>query len=215
MTTQEQLLAHSGTSMPQVTDDMVQKAAELGEKYAGQVVAALENRAATGSVDIGQPTVGPYVAFDLLATTPIQFGGPPPYQPSRILAGGEPALILAFLFVNSTVDVPHGFAVPPTKQLSNRTYRVSMEQINLTAVSNGPDAHIQDVFGAPAATLTVLPFWFTAPQPGPDPILFEANFTADIVGASQPYAAFASTIVDFDSFKVLENVPVRYLVYAE
>jgi hypothetical protein len=39
----------------------------------------------------------------------------------------------------------------------------------------------------------------------------EANFTADVVGAARPYAAFASTILDVDTFHVLDNVAVRYL----
>jgi hypothetical protein len=31
----------------------------------------------------------------------------------------------------------------------------------------------------------------------------------------RPYAAFASTILDVDTFQVLDNVAVRYLVYAQ
>lgn len=54
---------------------------------------------------IGEPTVGPYVAFDVAITSPIQFIGPAPYQPSKVIAAGEDAFIFAFMFVNPTVDV--------------------------------------------------------------------------------------------------------------
>jgi hypothetical protein len=224
-TTQEELLASAGAAAAkaplEVPADIKARAAEAAKMYEQKVRDGLDRRAEARlqaqlrGANLGEPVVGPYVAFDLLALTPIQFGGPPPYQPSRILAGGELAVIFAFLFVNPTVDIPNGFAIPPTVQLSSRTYRVNMEQINLTDVTNGPDMHKQDVFGAPADSVTTLAFWFTAPQPAQDPLLMEANFTADIVGAAQPYAAFASTIIDVDAFQVLDNVAVRYLVYAQ
>src|SRR5690348_18367013 len=35
---------------------------------------------------IGEPTVGQYVAFDVAATSPIQFTALPPYQPSKVIA---------------------------------------------------------------------------------------------------------------------------------
>jgi hypothetical protein len=105
----------------------------------------------------GGPVDGPLLAVHLLGA----FGGPPPYQPSRILAGGELAVIFAFLFANPTVDIANGFAIPPTVQLSNRTYRVGMEQINLTDVTKRPDMHKQDTFGAPADAVTTL-----ADEPG-------------------------------------------------
>ena len=83
----------------------------------------------------GEPTVGSYVAFDVAVTSPVQFIGLPPYQPSKIIAAGEPAFIFAFLFVNPTVDVGAGFAVPPTVQLGGRTWRLSLDQLNLTSAT--------------------------------------------------------------------------------
>jgi hypothetical protein len=42
----------------------------------------------------------------VVATSPIQFGGPPPYQPSKVIAAGEQAFIIALIFVNPTVSIP-------------------------------------------------------------------------------------------------------------
>ena len=40
--------------------------------------------------DTGEPTtLGQYVAFDVAATSPIQFTGLPPYQPGKVIADGE------------------------------------------------------------------------------------------------------------------------------
>ena len=177
----------------------------------------LDRRAAVrqaGGDALGEPQVGSYVAFDLYAYSPIQFIGPPPYQPSKIIAAGEWAVIYAVLFVNPTIDIPSGFAVQPTVQLGGRTYRVNLEQVNLTDVTDGPDDFRQAVFSSPAPDFTLLAFWFQAPDPGPvKPRLMEANLTADILDMAQPYAAFANTIVDTDEWRVLEDIPIRYLVY--
>ena len=45
-----------------------------------------------GEPTTGSPATGFYVAFDVAATSPIQFGGPPPYQPSKVIAAGEPGV---------------------------------------------------------------------------------------------------------------------------
>ena len=58
---------------------------------------------------IGEPTVGPYVAFDVVATSPIQVGGPPPYQPSKIIAaGGAEGVDEAEEDEAAAVDTEHG-----------------------------------------------------------------------------------------------------------
>ena len=61
-----------------------------------------------GEPTTGDPTTGFYVGFDVVATSPIQFGGPPPYQPSKVIAAGEQAFLIAFIFVNPTVNIPLG-----------------------------------------------------------------------------------------------------------
>ncbi len=147
---------------------------------------------------MGEPTVGPYVAFDVAATSPIQFTGLPPYQPSKIIAAGEQAFIVAYMFVNPVADVQHGFAVPPTVQLGGRRWRLTLDQINLkTGQILAPQVRT-GIFGSPAPSLTVQVFSLVTPNPGPDPALIEANITLDIVDPAQPYAAFVTSFFDVD-----------------
>jgi len=175
---------------------------------------------------IGEPTVGPYVAFDVVATSPIQVGGPPPYQPSKIIAAGEPAFIVAFMFVNNLVDITHGFAVPPSVQLGGRTWRMTLDQGNLTTGGVLPRLVVTGTFGATAGLVTPVVFSLATPNPGPDPALIEANVTVDIVDPGQPYAAFATNFLDVDNDPGFLGVPPaapgfrhelpnRYLIYSE
>jgi hypothetical protein len=184
---------------------------------------------AGGGLEIGEPQVGSYVAFDIACTSPIQFIGLPPYAPGKIIAGGEDAFIVAFLFVNPTVDVASGFAVPPTTQLASRNFRVKLEELNVsdaTVGTNCVDALQTGVFGAPAASLTAFVFQLSPGDPGPNPKLFEANVVVDIDGAVQPYAAFATNFFDVDDDPGFLFVPPtppgfrhdavnRYLVYSK
>ena len=181
---------------------------------------------------IGEPqgtAVGTYVAFDIACTSPIQFFGLPPYAPGKIIAGGEDAFIVAFLFVNPTVDVANGFLVPPTTQLANRNFRVKLDEMNVSDVTVGANcvnALQTGTFGAPAASLSAFVFQLSPNDPGPNPKLFEANIIADIDGAVQPYAAFATNFFDNDDdpgflfvpptapgFR--HELPNRYLVYSQ
>jgi len=63
-------------------------------------------------------------------------------------------------------------------------------------------------------------------HPGPDPDVYEANVTLDIVNPGQPYAAFATNFIDEDTdpgfFFVppdppgwRHELPNRYLVYSK
>ena len=157
-----------------------------------------------GVQGIGEPqgtAVGTYVAFDIACTSPIQFIGLPPYAPSKVIAGGEDAFIIAFLFVNPTVDVANGFLVPPTTQLANRNFRVKLDEMNVSDVSVGTNVGTvlqTGTFGSPAASLSAFVFQLSPQDPGPNPKLFEANVVADIDGAVQPYAAFATNFFDVD-----------------
>jgi hypothetical protein len=56
-----------------------------------------------GEITSGDQGTGFYVAFDVAVTSPVQFGGPPPYQPSKIIKAGESAFIVAFMFANQLV----------------------------------------------------------------------------------------------------------------
>jgi hypothetical protein len=179
------------------------------------------------AAQLGAPTVGTYVALDVLSFSPIQRITFPPYEPSRIIAGGEEAVIWALVFINPAVDVQQGFAVPATVQLGGRRIRVRLEQVNLSTVSDGPDQTFTATLPAPAPSLIWVPFRFTADDPGRNPALFEANITVDIVDPVQPYAAFATHHVSVDADpgflyippqpggQLLHNIPLRYLVFSQ
>jgi len=178
-----------------------------------------------GEPTTGDPTTGFYVGFDVVATSPIQFGGPPPYQPSKVIAAGEQAFIIALIFVNPTVNIPLGWAVPATVQLGGRTWRMTLDQGNLTTGGVLPQQVQTATFASPAPQFTTVIFPLATPNPGPDPALIEANVTVDIVDPAQPYAAFATTFLDVDNDPGFLGVPVsagfrhelpnRYLIYSE
>jgi hypothetical protein len=179
-----------------------------------------------GGPTTGDPVTGFYVGFDVVATSPIQFGGPPPYQPSKVIAAGEPAFIVALIFVNPTVNIPLGWAIPATVQLGGRTWRMTLDQGNLTTGTVLPRQVTTATFGSPAATITPVVFSLATPNPGPDPALIEANVTVDIVDPAQPYAAFATNFLDVDNDPGFLGVPAtpagfrhelpnRYLIYSE
>jgi hypothetical protein len=182
-----------------------------------------------GAVALGGPIVNDYVAFDIACTSPIQFEGFPPYRPGKVIAGGEEAFVIAFLWVNPVVSVSDGFAIPPTVQLAGRAFRVALHELNITDATVG--ANVVDplqpgTFGTPADALSAFVFTIRPPDPGPNPKLFEANVTVDVDGFVQPYAAFATNFFDVDDdpgflfvpstqagFRHL--IPNRYLVYSE
>ena len=74
-------------------------------------------------------------------------------------------------------------------QLSNRTLRVRLEQVNLSDLTNGPDFQFVGVLSAPAPVFTVVSFPFVPADPGPNPDLIEANVTVDIDNPALPWAA--------------------------
>ena len=205
-------------------------AARLTERTRSRLAELASNsngvQAHIGEPTTGSPTTGFYVAFDVVATSPIQFGGPPPYQPSKVIAAGEPAFIVAFIFVNPTVNIPLGWAVPASVQLGGRTWRMTLDQGNLTTGGVLPRQVTGGVFGSAAATLTPVVFSLATPNPGADPWLIEANVTVDIVDPGQPYAAFATSFLDVDNdpgflfvpptpagFR--HELPNRYLIYSD
>lgn len=187
----------------------------------------LSKQAQPGVAGIGAVTVNNYVSFDVVCTSPIQFETLPPYRPSKIIAGGEDAFILAFLFVNPTVSVADGFAVPPSVQLAGRDFRVKLDEMNVSDVIVGTNCvnPLQTgTFGSPAATLSAFLFQLSPGDPGLNPKLFEANIMVDVDGFVQPYSAFANDFFDVDDttgnpFVPAEppgfrhGIPNRYMVF--
>ena len=174
---------------------------------------------------IGEPTVGTYVAFDVATTSPFQFTGLPPYQPSKIIAAGEGAYLFAWGWVNPVANVAAGFAVPPTTQLGLRRWRMTLDLLNITT---GARVTIPQTgtFGPTAPSVFGVTFLLPTPDPGADPAVYEANVTLDIVDPAQPYAAFATSFFDYDGdpgdlFTPTvapgwrHDQPNRYLVYQQ
>ena len=69
-----------------LTERAEHRLAELAGHSNGNVM-----RPRIGEPTTGDPTTGFYVGFDVVATSPIQFGGPPPYQPGKVIAAGPGA----------------------------------------------------------------------------------------------------------------------------
>jgi hypothetical protein len=197
---------------------------ERTELYAQRMAAADTKRRRGLSPEVGEPTVGNYVAWDLLTIGPVQFIGLPPYRPHKIVASNEFAFIFVVLFVNPAVSVSEGFAIPATEQLGGRTFRIRGEQLNLTNVSNGPDFTIVGTFSSPAPVVSIFTFVIPPTDPGVNPRLMEVNVTADIMNAAQHYAAFSTNLLDIDEepgflgvptvpAQLQHDVPLRYMIY--
>jgi hypothetical protein len=238
--TEEELVVRTGTDTEVETEaiELPQQAQDLfndftsrlktsAERYVDALATTRRAQAAGEEpAGIGEPTVNNYVAFDVAALSPIQFGGPPPYQPSKIIAAGEDAFLFVFMFTNPLVSIPDGFAVSASTQLSGRRWRIRLEQVNLTDVQNGPDDTRIGTFGAPAEIITGRVFRLPSPDPGRNPRMMEALVTADLAQAALPFAAFASNIFDVDPdpgfFGIppspaqwTHNVPLRYMIYRQ
>ncbi len=224
--------APQAAAAPTSQEAAEQKAQQWAKDYLDKLAKRTESRllerasAANGAPSIGEPTAGPYVAFDVAVTSPIQFIGLPPYQPSKVIAAGEPAFIVAFMFVNPVVDVANGFAVPAAVQLGGRQWRLTLDQLNLTTGLLVPQQVQTAAFSSPAPPLTARVFSLATPDPGQDPALIEANVTLDIADPAQPYAAFATNFFDVDDdpgFLFVppnppgwrHELPNRYLIYSK
>ena len=216
-----------------------EQAARLTERVRGYL--ASRNGQSNGGLapHIGTPTTYeptgvPYVAFDVTATSPVQFIGQPPYLPSKIIAAGDFAFLVAYIFTNPFVDFQAGWAVPASVQLGGLPWRMTLDQANLTTGSNMPTQVQSGVFPGPAPVFTPVFFplpTFPGPAQGGDPWLIEANITVYVDVPAKPYAAFATSFFDIDNdpgfppFPFLPPIPPegsgwrydlpnRYLIYS-
>lgn len=222
-----------------VPADVRKKAREFTDTYMSDLTARVENyldglaaqsrrrtspERGAGGQEIGEPTHFGYVYWDLITIAPIQFIGLPPYQPSKIIASGEAALLLAVLFINPASNIFN--PISATTILGGRQFRVRFEQIDLSNVANGPDFTFTGTFPSPAPVISLFPVFFVAPSPGPNPQLIETNVTADITDLAQPFAAFATNHLDLDEDpgflgippvppQLQHDIPLRYLVYSK
>jgi hypothetical protein len=221
-----------------------EKARELAAQWANEQAARLTERfynylaqkngqsnghltAHIGAPTTYEPTGVPYVAFDVTATSPIQFIGQPPYLPSKIIAVGNFAFLVAYIFTNPVVDPAAGWAVSANIQLGGLPWRMTLDQANLTTGTNLPTQVQTGVFPGPPLVFT--PVFFLLPTtPGPikggDPWLIEANVTVYVDVPAKPYAAFGTKFIDLDNDPGVPffppvtagwryELPNRYLIY--
>ena len=170
----------------QWAQDYMAKLTEATNKRLAEIASSSNGSNGGIAPRIGEPTVGQYVAFDVAATSPIQPIALPPYQPSKVIAAGEPAYLIAYMFVNPMASIPNGFAVPPTVQLGGRGWRVSLDLMNLTDLTHTTLVQT-GTYGPVAPSLSFAVFTLPTPNPGPDAAVYEANVTLDIVDPAQPY----------------------------
>jgi hypothetical protein len=179
---------------------------------------------------IGTITHGTYVSYDIVALSPIQLAGGPPFGPHKLVASGRPMLLQAVQWINPRVDIANGFIVPATTQLSGRHLRVRFNLLNLTTGIAGPNFNIDiPALSAPAPAFILFSLFMNAPAVT-QAELYEVNVTSDIVGMAQPYAAFATWHHDNDPDRPwfapappnfpppvpaqwLHGIPMRFMVY--
>jgi len=173
------------------------------------------------------PSGNPYVAFDVVTTSPIQFIGQPPYLPNKVIATGNPAFLVAFIFTNPVSDPQAGFLIPANVQVGGQPWRMTLDQSNLTTGSMQPQQVATGSFG-PGAVITPWIFTLDTSISGPDPYLVEANVTVYVDVPGNPYAAFATNFYDIDNDPAFTAIfppippetagwrfelPNRYLIY--
>jgi len=191
-----------------------EEARELATQWANEQAARLTERAqnhlakqnghANGGLAprIGAPTTylggPPYVAFDVVATSPITVAGPQLiYPPSKIIPAGSLSFLVAFIYTNPSTGP--GWAVPASISLGARPWRMSLDQANLTTGGMQPIEVVNGVFPSPAPMITPVLFLLPTPDPGADPWLIEANVTVYVDVPAQPFAAFATNFYDIDN----------------
>ena len=223
----EEIIQWAQDYVSRLTQPTLDRLADMGQHPASPNGSASPNGAGDElQPRIGEPTtLGKYVAFDVAATSPIQITGLPPYQPGKVIAAGERAYIVAFMFINPVASIPDGFAVPPTVQLGGRRWRATLDLLDLTTLNRIKRVRTH-VFPSVAPAFHFVIYRVPTPDPGPDAAVYEANVTLDIVDPSQPYAAFATNFFDVDEDPGLlfvpprhpgwrHELPNRYLVYSK
>ena len=100
----------------------------------------------------------------MVETSPITFGGPPPYAPSKIVPAGSFSYLIAYIYTNPASDAAAGWYNSASVQCGARPWRMTLDLTNLTTgttsnlVQNG-------VFGSPADVIT--PVFFSCPPRAP------------------------------------------------
>lgn len=207
-----------------IPDDIQEK----GQHFIDNYVARLKDmtdahlQRSVAQIESGTPVIAGYQYWNCLTVGPIQFTSNPPYLPNKIVAAGDLCLMLGVIWVN---PAPGPIAtLSGTTVLGGRPYRLRFETVNLSTVTNGPDATFTGTFSSLAPVVSVFPWYWIPPNPGPNPNLLEVNLTADITTPNQPFAAFSTWHFDLDSEPPFLGLPpegphtqferpARFLVY--
>ena len=141
------------------------------------------------------------MAFDVAATSPVQFTGPPPYLPSKIIAAGDFAY-LDRVHLHQPVEWAPGWAALGERSARRAAVADDARPGQPDHRDQQPTQVLSGVFPSPAAVIT--PVFFLLPTtPGPaagaDPWLIEANVTVYVDIPAKPFAAFATKFYDFDN----------------
>jgi hypothetical protein len=203
--------APEATGTPASEEEARKLAMKLANEQAARLTERVQNYLARQkgqsngdlSPRIGGPTTydpsgNPYVSFDVVATSPIQFIGQPPYLPNKIITVGNFAYLFAYIFANPSPG--YGWTVPANVQLGGLPWRTTLDLTNLT-VGGQSNEVVTGIFPGPANVIT--PMFFQLPTVGPamggDPWLMEANITVYVDVPAKPYAAFATNFYDLDN----------------
>jgi hypothetical protein len=230
--TEEAITIHEGENTEvEVPAEIEEKAAHFIDNYKGflkERTEAYKHRAAEPQAEAGGPVLASgYQYWNCLLVGPIQFYRDPPYRPSNIIAGGEASLMLGIVWINPA-NGPGG-SLPGTVVFGGRKCNWRFETINLSHVQNEPNKGGMLTLDNPAKSIYIFRWWRTWPNPGYTPNLYETYFTADIVEAGQPFAAFSTWHYSIDrepgflaaGYDVpsrppgMYEGPARFLVYEE
>lgn len=185
-----------------VPEEIQEQASQWLESYNHSLNQYIETVAHQPKLNGARPQAGTttqfgYKYWDVVLVGPRQFYRGAPTRPGKIIAAGEWSLMLGIVFVNP-VDDPGG-GISGQIALGARDYRVKMETLNLSSVTDGPEAVGVATFPNSPPTFTYWHYWFQAPDPGADPQLYETYFTADVSIGAQPFAAFSTWHYDPDT----------------
>lgn len=148
-----------------------------------------------------------FTYWNILTYGPYQTIGNPPYLPQKIVAAGQPFTMWSLIWVNQSA--PSGTSLPASVVLGGRPYTVRFESIDLSTVSQGPNFTQANVFASPAQQFTWVQWNAIAPDPGPNPHLYEVNITMDVTLGGQPFAGFSTWHYDPDTEPAFLGMPQR------
>ncbi len=131
---------------------------------------------------------GGYKYWDCLLLGPYQ---PPAYdRPAKIIAANEWAYMIGLIWINQLPDPAGG--VSGAQFFAFRPYNACFRAIRITNILNVNSHIVPGTFGGLAPQFTPIYWYFQAPDPGPNPAMYEVHFAVDLTQANLPFATFAT-----------------------